>query len=223
MKNEIVMKFRFRYLLVLSIFVFSIFGYSQNQYPTTIGDHVKLFDYSSIEMYADYSINPFWNHGVYFLEYDYPASIWAGIGVSGHIDTKFAIKERIFMTHGLEPWNSVLGINIIPNVFVGIGTLTPSARLEVNSNILNKSGLRFINLTSASPLTSNAKAIGLTSSGEVVTIDIEGGDIGNRVWLTSGNSGTTVSNSIYPNNVNNNFLGIRTTALSNSLTTTPAI
>lgn len=200
------MKFRFRYLLVLSIFVFSIFGYSQNQYPSTTGDHVKLFDYSSIEMYADYSINPFWNHGVYFLEYDYPASIWAGIGVSGHIDTKFAIKERIFMTHGLEPWNSVLGINIIPNGFVGIGTLSPTTNLEISSNALNESGLILTNLTSFSPSTSGAKAIGVTSTGKVVTIDSGGGNY-DRAWLTTGNLGTTASNSTYPNNVNNNFLG----------------
>lgn len=195
-----------------ALFLLYIQSYSQNNsYPLTNGENVKLYELSSIEMIdglpsPNTDFTP-WFHGVDFYDFE-SNSKWAGIGVKGYVyGGKFLEKERIYITHGAEPWNSILGINILPDGFVGIGTLTPSARLEINSNASNSSGLKLTNLTSSSPSTSGAKAIGVTSAGEVVTIDAEGGSSSDRAWLTMGNIGTTASNSPYPNNVNNNFLG----------------
>lgn len=116
--------------------------------------------------------------------------------------------ERLYMTHGLNPENSTLGINVLPNGNTGIGTLAPTTRLEINSDALHSSGLKLTNLTANSPSTAGAKAIGVTSDGTVVTIDGDGGSgSSDRAWLTSGNSGTIASNSTYPNAVNNNFIG----------------
>lgn len=52
---------------------------------------------------------------------------------------------------------------------VGIGTAAPNTSLEINSGVANTSGLRFSNLTSASP-TSSGASIGVNSSGDVVTV-----------------------------------------------------
>jgi hypothetical protein len=64
----------------------------------------------------------------------------------------------------------------------GIGTNTPNNTLEVNSGIANTSGFRFTQLNSSSP-TSTGQAIGVNSSGDIVTITGGGG----------GGSGTVTS------------------------------
>lgn len=116
-------------------------------------------------------------------------------------------SKRLYLTHGATPWNSTLGINILPNGDIGIGIINPSTRLHIVSGVTNNSGLRLANLTSSSPSTSGAKAIGVTSTGQVVTIDVEGGSSSDRAWLTTGNNETTAPTSTYGNDVNNNFLG----------------
>jgi len=203
------MKTFIKYLLIKLLLVCS-FCYSQNQFPN-FGD-VKLENFFDIRMLTN-SVHSNWHHGIQFendstaYNHDNPGP-WAGVGLAGHVidDGKFIRKDQLYITHGAEPWNSILGINILPDGFVGIGTLTPSARLEINSNASNSSGLKLTNLTSSSPSTSGAKAIGVTSTGEVVTIDTEGSEV-SGTWLITGNNGTTASTSTYPNNVNNNFLG----------------
>lgn len=52
---------------------------------------------------------------------------------------------------------------------IGIGTNTPSSSLEINSSQINTSGLKFTNLTTASPLSSGA-TLGVDASGNVVTV-----------------------------------------------------
>lgn len=203
------MKMIYKYSIIVLCVLSSGMSYSQNQYPA-FGD-VQLINFSSLDMNVSSTSNPFWQHGVHFSDNEVPVNVWAGMGLSGHtlFEGKFVLKDRLYLTHGHEPWNSTLGINILPSGFVGIGTITPSAFLEIQSNVLNESGLKFTNLTSNSPSTSGAKAIGVTSTGQVVTMDSESGSSSDRAWLTMGNIGTTASNSTYPNNVNNNFLGTR--------------
>jgi len=65
---------------------------------------------------------------------------------------------------------------------LGIGTNTPNNTLELNSGIANTSGFRFTQLNSSSP-TSAGQAIGVNSSGDIVTITGGGG----------GGSGTVTS------------------------------
>ncbi len=52
---------------------------------------------------------------------------------------------------------------------VGVGTTTPGSKLEINSGIADVSGLRFTNLTSATPI-SAGQSIGVDANGNVVTL-----------------------------------------------------
>lgn len=52
---------------------------------------------------------------------------------------------------------------------VGIGTGTPSSKLEINSGTSNTSGLKFSNLNSSTPLSSGA-TLGVDANGNVVTV-----------------------------------------------------
>jgi len=52
---------------------------------------------------------------------------------------------------------------------VGIGTTTPTAKMEINSGTANTSGFRFTNLTSATPI-SAGQTIGVDASGNVITL-----------------------------------------------------
>ena len=62
--------------------------------------------------------------------------------------------------------NTRLFINASGNV--GIGTVTPDARLELASGTANASGLKFTNMTSASPVTTSSATLGVDASGNVV-------------------------------------------------------
>lgn len=53
---------------------------------------------------------------------------------------------------------------------VGIGTSTPSAKLEINAGAVNSSGLKFSNLNASSPV-SNGATLGVDASGNVVTVN----------------------------------------------------
>ncbi|MBU1891169.1 hypothetical protein KJ782_06845, partial [Patescibacteria group bacterium] len=76
-------------------------------------------------------------------------------------------------------WNQ-LGNDLYPSTLtwnVGIGTATPSNRLEVDSLAANESGLRFTQLTSGSPVVPNpsGKVLALGATGDVVLVTDTGG------------------------------------------------
>ncbi len=52
---------------------------------------------------------------------------------------------------------------------IGIGTTTPTSKMEINSGTANTSGLKLTNLTSTSPI-SAGQTIGVDASGNVVTL-----------------------------------------------------
>jgi len=60
-------------------------------------------------------------------------------------------------------------MRLLPDGNFGVGTATPTARLEIASGLSNISGLKFSNFSSASP-TSNGQSIGVDSTGNIVTI-----------------------------------------------------
>lgn len=69
---------------------------------------------------------------------------------------------------------------------VGIGNTTPNNRLEITSSAANTSGLRFTNLTSASPtVAATGKALSVDINGDVVLIPSASDS-----WQLLGNSGT---------------------------------
>ena len=77
---------------------------------------------------------------------------------------------------------------------VGIGTTTPANRVEITSAAANTSGLRFTNLTAASPtVAANGKALSVDANGDVVLMPSA-----SDAWKLLGNAGTTAGT---------NFLG----------------
>jgi hypothetical protein len=69
---------------------------------------------------------------------------------------------------------------------VGIGTDSPTSKLEINSGVANDSGMKFSNINSSSPI-SNGKALAVDATGKVVTIS------------TSAPLATIVANNTAPN------------------------
>lgn len=61
------------------------------------------------------------------------------------------------------------GITILDNGNVGIGSLSPSAKLEINTGVANTSGVKFSNLNSSTPISSGA-TLGVDANGNVVTV-----------------------------------------------------
>jgi len=77
---------------------------------------------------------------------------------------------------------------------VGIGLINPANKLEIKSTVANASGLRFTNLTSASPtVAANGKALSVDANGDVVLMPSA-----SDAWKLLGNAGTTAGT---------NFLG----------------
>ena len=78
---------------------------------------------------------------------------------------------------------------------VGIGNTSPNTRVEITAATANSSGLRFTNLTAASPtVASNGKALSVNATGDVILVPASGGN----AWDLLGNAGTTAGT---------NFLG----------------
>lgn len=192
------------------LFVCSIFSLSYGQgniYPPIAGpdNNVELYEYSSIEMYArGYHLVEDWIQGITFRKFVGGYSTWAGVGLHG---TSSGVKERLYFTHGQNPWSSTLGINILPSGFTGIGTLTPTTTLEITALpeasvnaqdgtkdavlVYGNSGLRLTNLKSTNDPTPNAAPIGVDATGKVVRV--EGGGSTSASWLLTGNIATNPS------------------------------
>ncbi|REA62923.1 hypothetical protein DSL64_08410 [Dyadobacter luteus] len=54
---------------------------------------------------------------------------------------------------------------------MGVGTSAPGNKLEIKSDGVNQSGLRFTNLTNVSPTTAGAAILGVNASGDVVVTE----------------------------------------------------
>lgn len=77
---------------------------------------------------------------------------------------------------------------------VGVGTSNPANRVEITAATANASGLRFTNLTAASPtVAANGKALSVDANGDVVLMPSA-----SDAWKLLGNAGTTAGT---------NFLG----------------
>lgn len=69
--------------------------------------------------------------------------------------------------------NAIFGNNLSNNIAnltanIGIGTATPTARVEIASGTTGTSGLKFTNINNTTPTTANAAALGVDGSGNVV-------------------------------------------------------
>lgn len=78
---------------------------------------------------------------------------------------------------------------------IGMGNTSPNSRLEITAATANNAGLRFTNLTSASPtVAANGKALSVNATGDVILVPASAGN----AWELLGNAGTTAGT---------NFLG----------------
>ncbi|MCT2561495.1 hypothetical protein [Chryseobacterium herbae] len=65
--------------------------------------------------------------------------------------------------------NGTEKITILSNGNVGVGTATPNTKLEIASGTANVSGIKFTNLTSASPI-GTGQSIGVDATGNIITV-----------------------------------------------------
>jgi len=113
-----------------------------------------------------------------------------GTGTYAYPNDAFYIGRRAVPT-ATAP-NYFVMINSTGNM--GIGTTAPGNRLEITSAGANTSGLRFTNLTSASPtIAANGKALSVDANGDVVLMPSA-----SDAWKLLGNAGTVAGT---------NFLG----------------
>lgn len=106
------------------------------------------------------------------------SSLCMGIIVSAQVGVNTSNPQTSFHVDGNRD-NAVAGAPTVAqqaNDFavtsagnVGIGTITPTAKVEINSGTANTSGLKLTNLTATTPLSSGA-TLGVDASGNVVTV-----------------------------------------------------
>lgn len=107
-----------------------------------------------------------WARGFLWQDRDSGNTALAGAGLYGSSNNP-ANVINLYLAHGSSPWNSGLGLYITPTGNTGIGTVSPTERLEVNGNIKVTSGTTRIIL-------GNKRAIN-------VYVD-HGGDTGTRYY-----------------------------------------
>jgi len=105
---------------------------AQNVYPTSKGSYIKI-DGGGINHIAPVTTGG-WARGLSFFNADMSARYF-GMGIMG----SGAVANRFYFGFGNgDPWTSQLGMHILSNGNIGIGTISPVARLTVNGNILAK-------------------------------------------------------------------------------------
>jgi len=86
--------------------------------------------------------------------------ITAGIGVYGNHTTTSHTVDNIFVGHGGSPWSSGTGLYVLRSGNVGVGTISPTVKLDVNGDI------KGTNITASGSMTLTGKA---TSAATVAT------------------------------------------------------
>ncbi len=61
--------------------------------------------------------------------------ITAGIGAYGNYTTTSHTVDSLFFGHGASPWSSGTGLYVLRNGDVGVGTISPTVKLDVNGLI----------------------------------------------------------------------------------------
>ncbi len=127
----------------------------------------------------------------------------AGIGFRGDGNNP---PTRIYLTHGSDGWDSTRGIHILNNGNVGIGTITPSAKLHVIGNTIVSGNINANNINANNINASTTTASRFCLGNSCITNWPSGGT---NYWILSGNR-------LYatPTNVN---VGIGTTSPSAKL------
>lgn len=82
-----------------------------------------------------------------------------------------ATNEDFFMGNSLGG-NYIERFRITSTGNVGIGTNSPTSKLEISSGVTDVSGLKFTNMNNSSATTANAATLGIDASGNVVVQDM---------------------------------------------------
>lgn len=123
-------------LILIGMWIY-LFGVSlsasgQNLYPTAKGSFIRI-DGGGIN-YTSPVTSGGWARGLSFYNTGM-STRYFGMGMMGSA----ANPVRFYLAYGDgAPWNSLLGLHILPNGNIGIGTINPIATLSVNGNILAK-------------------------------------------------------------------------------------
>lgn len=101
---------------------------AQNEFPTAKNSSVKI-DGGGIN-YVQPVASGGWARGINFFNTDL-SERYLALGVFGG----GAEAKRFYLTFGDSPWNSQLGLHLLPNGNIGIGTTTPREKLSVNGRV----------------------------------------------------------------------------------------
>jgi collagen type VII alpha len=177
----------------------------ESQYATGVGQYNTSLGYKSLATNANGNYNTAIGYNA--LGYAYSGTRNVGLGLNAGLnlqagnsnialgsDTQFVDPNGFYQ---LNIGNAIFGTGLSGSVgspagLIGIGTNTPTARLEIASGTTGLSGLKFSNLTSASP-TSTGQALGVDASGNVVSIANTG-----VLGLTAGSGITNTGTSANP-------------------------
>ncbi len=90
--------------------------------------------------------------------------ITAGFGVSGNYTSTSTTVDSIFLAHGGSPWSSGTGLYVLRNGNVGVGTTSPTVKLDVSGDI------KATNITASGSMTLTGKATSAaTDAGDSAT------------------------------------------------------
>ncbi|MEK6152001.1 tail fiber protein [Flavobacteriaceae bacterium 3-367] len=111
--------------LLLFLLVAVQIGFAQNQYPASSD---VILDGRSVRFQIPTTTGG-WARGGHFYN-PTGATKWGGVGLYGVSTT----QERIYLAHGTSPHASLLGMHILSSGNIGIGTISPSGKLEIIGN-----------------------------------------------------------------------------------------
>lgn len=123
--------------MIVQSFLLFLFGTflnsnAQNLFPTAKNSYIKI-DGGGINQLAPVTTGG-WARGITYLNSGGTKGFFS-MGILGSVENPsrfyFAFAEN-------SPWSSELGMHILPNGNIGVGTVLPVARLTVNGNILAK-------------------------------------------------------------------------------------
>ncbi|MFC3197299.1 hypothetical protein ACFOET_06715 [Parapedobacter deserti] len=102
---------------------------AQNSFPTASNTYVKI-DGGGIDLLSPNRTGG-WARGLTYFIHGQPNDRVLGLGMYGVGES----ADLFYLAYGTSPWQSRLGLYILPNGSIGIGTTAPQEKLSVNGNI----------------------------------------------------------------------------------------